>query len=155
MLRKVIIAGAWAVSMSTFAAAAAGAEENEASARPAAPQEIAPLDDDHAAAAVTQVALLEAEHGAKLYSIAEGDTAINGQLTYIASFGAPPEGGWRVFQIGDFNSWSVAEDRGDEVVLAVNRSWVDESGAVQSVDERLIVSVPGPADPRVTVSAFA
>jgi len=116
------------------------------------PIEAPMLAGEHPEAYVTQVVSLAAPAGAKLYSTAGGDPAINGLYTYIAVAGEPPENAWRVFEIGDFNSWTLDEDRGDSVVLSVSRSWVDERGDVQTADERLIVAVPHPDDTVVTIT---
>jgi hypothetical protein len=110
------------------------------------------LEGEHPEAYVTQVLFLAARQGAKLYSVAGGDPAVNGLYTYIAVAGEPPESQWRVFQIGDFNSWTLEEDRGDAVVLAVSRSWLDERGDLQTADERLIVSVPQPSDTAIFIT---
>lgn len=99
------------------------------------------------------VFLANAPSGAKVYSVSGGDPAINGLYTYIAGYDTEePGGGWNVFQIGDFNSWSVVEDRGTDVVLAVNRSFLNNNGEVQTVDERYIVSIPTAGATSITVT---
>jgi hypothetical protein len=131
--------------------------ESETAQTPATPSgppvQVALAAGDHPEANVTDVVFLSnAPNGAKVYSVAGGDPAINGLYTYIAGYDTDePGGGWNVFQIGDFNSWSVVEDRGTEVVLAVSRSWTVE-GEIQTADERYIVSIPDADDTSITVT---
>lgn len=100
--------------------------------------EAAPMD----AAYVTDVRMVEGADGAKIFSTAGGDPAINGLYTYLALFTAP-EGWTRVFQIGDFNSWEVVEESAERVTLKVSRSWIEESsGEVKTAEEHLIVTLP-------------
>jgi hypothetical protein len=100
--------------------------------------EAAPMD----AAYVTDVRMVEGADGAKIFSTAGGDPAINGLYTYLALFSAP-EGWTRVFQIGDFNSWEVVEESAERVTLKVSRSWIEEgSGDVKTAEEYLIVTLP-------------
>jgi hypothetical protein len=94
------------------------------------------------AAYVTDVRTIEGADGAKIFSTAGGDPAINGLYTYLALFTAP-EGWTRVFQIGDFNSWEVVGESAEGVTLKVSRSWIEEgSGDVKTADEYLIVTLP-------------
>ena len=103
------------------------------------------------AASVSDVAQLQS--GAKIFSTVGGDPAMNGLYTYIAVYGEAPDVAWRVFQIGDFNSWSVHEDRGSEVVLKISRNWLDQStGEIGTMDEYLIVTTPSAASTSVTVT---
>lgn len=100
--------------------------------------EAAPMD----AAYVTDVRMVEGADGAKIFSTAGGDPAINGLYTYLALFSAP-EGWTRVFQIGDFNSWEVVEESAERVTLRVSRSWIEEgSGDIKTAEEYLIVTLP-------------
>jgi hypothetical protein len=100
--------------------------------------EAAPME----AAYVTDVRMVEGADGAKIFSTAGGDPAINGLYTYLALFTAP-EGWTRVFQIGDFNSWDVVEESAERVTLKVSRSWSEEgSGEVKTAEEYLIVTLP-------------
>jgi hypothetical protein len=100
--------------------------------------EAAPME----AAYVTDVRMVEGADGAKIFSTAGGDPAINGLYTYLALFTAP-EGWTRVFQIGDFNSWDVVEESAERVTLKVSRSWIEEgSGEVKTAEEYLIVTLP-------------
>lgn len=117
------------------------------------PTQIGLRPGDNPEAYVTQVMFLRSESGAKLYSTAGGDPAINGLYTFIAVHAEMPDEGWRVFQIGDFNSWTLLEDRGTEIVLEVSRSWSDENGEVQTNPaERMIVSVPDRDDASITIT---
>ena len=90
---------------------------------------------------VTDVRLLK-DGSAKLFSTAGGDPAINGLYTYIAIWS--DEDQWsKVFQIGNFNSWNIAEEAPGRVVLKVSRSWVEDgSGDIKTAEEHLIVTVP-------------
>jgi len=100
--------------------------------------EAAPME----AAYVTDVRMVEGADGAKIFSTAGGDPAINGLYTYLALFTAP-EGWTRIFQIGDFNSWDVVEESAERVTLKVSRSWSEEgSGEVKTAEEYLIVTLP-------------
>lgn len=131
----------------------AQAQTQAAPAEPAGPaQTVALIEEASDAAYVTEVTYLSVtDRTAKIYSTAGGDPALNGLYTFIAVFGDPWEG-WRVFQIGDFNSWRVEQDLGDRVVLAVSRSWMGDDGEIQTADERLIVQVPTARDQTITVT---
>ncbi len=111
-----------------------------------APETIAVIAEAPAEASVTDVKWIDsAENGAKIYSTAGGDPAINGLYTFLAIPGEAPDGGWRVFQIGDFNSWKIAEQAKDHIVLEVSRSWIDQaSGEVRTLEEKLNVPLVGP-----------
>ena len=119
-----------------------------------APATIPALTEDQPEASVTEVTWIEsAENGAKIYSTAGGDPAINGLYTFLAIPGESPDMGWRVFQIGDFNSWKVAEQTKDHVILEVSRSWVDQaSGEIQTVEEKLSVPLVPPTATELTVT---
>jgi hypothetical protein len=98
-------------------------------------------EDLSGAASVTDIHFVK-DADVKLFSTAGGDPAINGLYTYLALF-TQPEGWTRVFQIGDFNSWSVVEESPTRVVLKVSRSWIEEgTGDVKTADEKLIVDIP-------------
>lgn len=117
------------------------------------PTQVALQEGENPEAYVAQVMFLRSENGAKIYSTAGGDPLINGLYTFVAVNGEPPDGGWRVFQIGDFNSWTLLEDRGTDIVLEVSRSWIDENGEVQTNPaERMIVSVPDHDDANITIT---
>lgn len=103
---------------------------------------------------VTDVTWIESsETGAKIYSTAGGDPAINGLYTYIAIATDEPGGGWQVFQIGDFNEWKIAEQTKDHVILEVSRSWVDQaSGDIKTVEEKLKVPLVAPGATELVVT---
>ena len=90
---------------------------------------------------VTDVRLLK-DGSAKLFSTAGGDPAINGLYTYIAIWSDEDQWG-KVFQIGDFNSWDIAEEAPGRVVLKVSRSWIEDgSGDIKTAEEHLIITLP-------------
>ena len=90
---------------------------------------------------VTDVRLLK-DGSAKLFSTAGGDPAINGLYTYIAIWSDEDQWG-KVFQIGDFNSWDIAEEAPGRVVLKVSRSWIEDgSGDIKTAEEHLIITIP-------------
>ena len=106
------------------------------------PRTVAAEGEPMEAADVTDVRMVEGADGAKIFSTAGGDPAINGLYTYLALFTAP-EGWTRVFQIGDFNSWEVVEESAERVTLRVSRSWIEEgSGDIKTAEEYLIVTLP-------------
>lgn len=119
-----------------------------------APEKITAIGEEQPGAWVTDVKWIEsAEHGAKIYSTAGGDPAINGLYTYLAIPTDEPGGGWNVFQIGDFNEWKIVEEKKDHIVLAVSRSWVDQaSGDIKTVEEKLSVPLVGPEAKEITVT---
>lgn len=91
----------------------------------------------------------------KIFSTAGGDPAINGLYTYLAVY-TPPEGWTRVFMVGDFNAWEVAEESPTRVVLKVSRSWIEEeTGDVKTAEEKLILDVPASEDAPLTVTPAA
>lgn len=111
--------------------------------KPSGPPRTIPAESEQSDAAwVTDVRMIEGADGAKVFSTAGGDPAINGLYTYLALYTAP-EGWTRVFQIGDFNSWEVVEESAERFTLKVSRSWVEEgSGDIKTVEEHLIVTLP-------------
>lgn len=157
-MRALVLVAAFALSACGVVSLSGPSGEKQETAAPATPSgppaQVALAEGDHPEAWVTETVFLSnAPNGAKVYSVAGGDPAINGLYTYIAGYDTnEPGGGWRVFQIGDFNSWSVVEDRGTEVVLAVSRSSMGDDGEIQTADERYIVSVPGPDATSITVT---
>lgn len=137
-------------ALPAFAAAALAAPEGPTTA----PATVPALTEDQPEASVTDVEWIEsAENGAKIYSTAGGDPAINGLYTYLAIPGEAPDMGWRVFQIGDFNSWKLGEQTRDHVILEVSRSWVDQaSGDIKTIEEKLSVPLVGPTATELTVT---
>ena len=142
-MRTSILAGLVLGLMAGSAALAAGAA-----------QTIKAVEGDTPEAYVTDVTFIEAsETGAKIYSTAGGDPAINGLYTFLAVAGESPDGGWTVFLIGDFNSWEIAEQTKDHVVLKVSRSWVEqETGEIKTVEEKLKVPLVAPGARELTVT---
>lgn len=137
------------------AAPPAAAPAASAPAKPSGPAEsITALDEEGTqwAASVTEVVWLP-DYNLKLFSTAGGDPAINGLYTHIAF---PPENNgddWKVFRIGDFESWTVAEKGPGRVVLDVRVSRIDpSSGDPVTEAKKLIVNFTGGESPTVTVT---
>lgn len=102
-------------------------------------------------AAVTEVHLMP-NQGAKLFSTAGGDPAMNGLYTYLALHQGAAEG-WRIFRIGDFESWRVIEEAPGRVLVEVRESAPDaESGEVVTATRRLNVAFDATAPDAVTVT---
>jgi len=115
------------------------------------PIKVAPAEEQAGPASVNKIETLTGD-AAKFYSVAGGDPAVNGMVTYLAVSGGPAEG-WKTFQIGDFNDWQIVEQAKGRVVLKVNRSTVDPtSGQIKTGDALLIVGVPAFAVDEVTVT---
>ena len=160
-MRALVLVAAFALSAcGPMVVGGGGGEQTEAETTTTAPAtpsgppaQVAIAPGEHPEAYVTETVFLpNAPSGAKVYSVAGGDPAINGLYTYIAAYNNEPGGGWNVFQIGDFNSWSVAEDRGSEIVLAVSRSQMGQNGDIETLQERYIVSVPDADDTSITIT---
>ncbi|MFZ4686462.1 MAG: hypothetical protein ACOYMK_12660 [Hyphomonadaceae bacterium] len=144
VLAALALAACQPVAPQTTAPAAPAAESPAPPAlKPSGPpRTVAAEGEPMEAAYVTDVRMVEGADGAKIFSTAGGDPAINGLYTYLALFTAP-EGWTRVFQIGDFNSWEVVEESAERVTLKVSRSWIEEgSGDVKTAEEYLIVTLP-------------
>jgi hypothetical protein len=106
--------------------------------------------------AVDQIAFLKAGEADgltyKLYSMSGGDPAINGAQTYLAMIGDIHEG-WTAYMVGDFNTWEVASEAADHVVLKVSRSWVEQaSGEIQTAEEMWRVDLPKPGAKAIKIS---
>lgn len=144
VLAALALAACQPVAPQTTAPAAPAAESPAPLAlKPSGPpRTVAAEGEPMEAAYVTDVRMVEGADGAKIFSTAGGDPAINGLYTYLALFTAP-EGWTRVFQIGDFNSWEVVEESAERVTLRVSRSWIEEgSGDIKTAEEYLIVTLP-------------
>ncbi len=144
VLAALALAACQPVAPQTTAPAAPAAESPAPVAlKPSGPpRTVAAEGEPMEAADVTDVRMVEGADGAKIFSTAGGDPAINGLYTYLALFTAP-EGWTRVFQIGDFNSWEVVEESAERVTLRVSRSWIEEgSGDIKTAEEYLIVTLP-------------
>lgn len=89
----------------------------------------------------------EGEHAlaVHLYGTAGGDPAMNGLNTFIAFYQSPADG-YKVFMIGDFNSYRVVSERLGEVVLQVDENIMSDAGEIGSRTRRLRVSWTPPAD---------
>ena len=115
---------------------------------------VQPSDDEFTvqAAYVTQVVWMP-EIGAKLFSTAGGDPAINGLYTHIAFPPDGPDEAFRVFRIGDFESWEMVEKGPGRVVLKVRQTRADETtGNPVTEDKRYIVTWQGDLPASVSVT---
>jgi len=103
---------------------------------------------------VDQVVAIEA--GGKIFSTVGGDPAINGVYTFLAipvEATDGPELSWKVFKIGDFNSWSLLEQDKTRVVLKVSHSIYDNAaGEVRTAEQRIAVALPGPDAKSVSIT---
>jgi hypothetical protein len=94
------------------------------------------------AASVMQVHAMP-EQGAKVFGVSGGDPAINGLVTYLGLYAGVAEG-WRLYEIGNFETWRVTEVATHRVVLDVSESRLDPtSGEIITEDRRLIVGFAG------------
>jgi len=115
--------------------------------------QIAAVEDamDQAAASVNKVIFLD-RSDAKLFSTVGGDPAMNGEYVFLALMGEPAQG-WKVFRIGDFNSWELVEQSSDRAVLFVSRSAIDQpTGEIVTYEQRIAVDVPKYEATQVNVS---
>lgn len=96
-----------------------------------------------AAATVVQLHTIE-DQNAKVFGTAQGDPAVNGLYTFVAFFESTAEG-WRVFRIGDFESFEVLGVAPGRIDLEIRESAVDgDSGQIVGAERRLIVAwTPG------------
>ena len=102
------------------------------------------------AASVTQVHAIVG--GGKIFSTAGGDPAVNGLYPYLALY-QDNATGWRVFQIGDFESWRVVEQAPGRVVLHVVTGFIDQAtGTAGRADSKLIVQFAGESATSITVT---
>lgn len=130
-------------------AAAAAAEP--ADLKPAGPAEsLAASEGEHPEAYVVRLTHLTENEG-HLYSTAGGDPAINGLYTFYAAPISPVDG-VRVFQLGDFNEWSLLYERPGQIALEVSRSFIDDAGEVQTVQEALLLDLPKPGEASLQIS---
>lgn len=133
-----------------LAACGQGADQQEAAApaalEPSGAPETVEVDDAawlQAAASVIEMQALP-DLNAKVFGTAAGDPAVNGLYTYIAFFGGAAEG-WRVFRLGDFESFEVLASAPGRIDLELRESAIDaESGQVAASTRRIIVGwTPG------------
>ena len=75
----------------------------------------------------------------KIFGVAGGDPAMNGEQTYIAFYRSPAEGWW-VYQIGDFLSFKVLGQSAGRVDLEVEESTMDQAtGTIGKQTRRMIL----------------
>lgn len=106
------------------------------------------------AASVMQIHPMESQN-AKIFATAGGDPAINGLYTYLGLFGGAAEG-WRVFRIGDFESWRVIDEADGRVVLEVAESSINsDTGLAMTRRKRVIVRFNADEPENITVTPAA
>lgn len=77
---------------------------------------------------------------AKVFGLAGGDPALNGDHAYLAFFIDPSEG-WRVFPLGDFERWSVGEQGPGRFVLETTQGRMGDDGQMVTGEvKRFIVN---------------
>lgn len=160
-MKRLIVSAAFAVALAACGQAANTAPEPAPAATPSGPNAASlkaaalvpePYDDAlGAAASVARVVVLE-RGDAKLYSTVGGDPAINGEYVFLAVIGAPQEG-WKVFKVGDFNSWDLVSQTPERVVLKVSHSAVEETtGEIVTAEQTIAVDVPAFAANEITLT---
>lgn len=141
---------ALALTAALLAACGSGADEPEVAApaalEPAGAPETVEIDEAawlQAAASVVELETLP-DLNAKVFGTAAGDPAVNGLYTYIAFFNGAAEG-WRVFRLGDFESFAVLASAPGRIDLEIRESAVQaETGQVAAATRRVIVGwTPG------------
>jgi len=80
-----------------------------------------------------------------LYGTTGGDPAMNGLNTFIAFYQSPADG-YRVFQIGDFNTFRVVNERKGSLLLDITENTIDGEGNIGNRSRRISVSWTPPAD---------
>lgn len=175
MIRTVLIASVAAVALAACSKPAAPTNESDvvpmaepaatpgtpapaatAPAKPSGPAApvAAEAEEDNIqwAASVTEVVWLP-DLNIKLFSTAGGDPAINGLYTYLA---VPPENngdGWKVFKLGDWETWKVSEQAPGRIVLDYRVSRIDSnSGDPVTEAKRMIVTFTTGENPTVTAT---
>jgi hypothetical protein len=126
------------------AAAPAGAQ---AAAEPV-PVTMRPDDSEMLQDAATVVVVSPLEHqgdlSAKLFGAASGDPAMNGLNTYLAFFEPPPVNGWRIFEIGDFLTYTIVAETPGRLLLEIHESDMHDNGEIGERTRRLAISwTPG------------
>ena len=94
---------------------------------------------------LTQQGEGERDLAVHLYGTVGGDPAMNGLYTYIAFWQSPADG-YRVFQIGDFNTFKVVNERKGYVLLEITENVIDGEGNIGNRSRRIAVSWTPPAD---------
>ncbi|WP_339872084.1 hypothetical protein [uncultured Brevundimonas sp.] len=106
-------------------------------------QAVAAQADDYlqsAASVLAVVPLSDRAADAKLFGLAGGDPALNGDHAYLAFFVDPSEG-WRVFPLGDFERWSVGEQGPGRFVLETTQGRMGDDGQMVTGEvKRFIVT---------------
>jgi hypothetical protein len=75
----------------------------------------------------------------KIFGVAGGDPAMNGEQTYIAFYRNPAEGWW-VYQIGDFLSYRILNQSSGRVDLEVEENTMDQAtGTIGTRTRRMIL----------------
>lgn len=114
-----------------------------------APLTVEPDTDEYLqhSAAVEVVNNLEhqGDLSASLFGTGGGDPAMNGLYTYVSFYMSPAEG-WRVFRIGDFNSYRIVSETPGRVLIEVEENVMGEDGVIGSQTRRIMVSWTAPAD---------
>lgn len=111
--------------------------------------------DLQTAAAVVKLVPIK-DQNAKLFGVAGGDPAINGMLSYIAFFAGSADG-WRVYRLGDFETFNVLLVSRGRVELGITESGLDEAtGEIGSATRRAIITwtpgVDGAAETNVAIT---
>ena len=106
-------------------------------------QAVAAQADDYlqsAASVLAVVPLSDRAADAKLFGLAGGDPALNGDHAYLAFFVDPSEG-WRVFPLGDFERWSLGEQGPGRFVLETTQGRMGDDGQMVTGEvKRFIVT---------------
>lgn len=106
-------------------------------------QSVSAQSDDYLQSAASVVAvtpLADPAADAKLFGLAGGDPALNGDHAYLAFFIDPAEG-WRVFPLGDFERWSLGEQGPGRFVLETTQGRMgDDGNMVTGEVKRFIVT---------------
>lgn len=93
---------------------------------------------DQSAESVNAVVWLDqAAEETHLFGTASGDPAANGQYVFMEVSPEDMSQKSSTFWIGDFNTWEVAEQTKDFVILKINRAWTEDAdGNILSRDEK-------------------
>lgn len=106
-------------------------------------QAVSAQADDYLQSAASVVAvtpLTDPGADAKLFGLAGGDPALNGDHAYLAFFVDPSEG-WRVFPLGDFEGWSLGEQGPGRFVLETTQGRMGDDGQMVTGEvKRFIVT---------------
>lgn len=88
----------------------------------------------------------------KLFTVVGGDPAINGEYVYLAIAPETPMDDFKVYLIGDFNSWDLESESEGRAVIKASRSTIDAEGEIKTAEERLIVAIPPWSASQTTVT---